>query len=98
MLRYYSLIFILIIFLSGCGAQVRYPGEFPSNTLISHEEIYWFWGIIGENNYEIYDICPKGRVYEIQTNTTITQSIFTALSLGIYSPRTTTIVCSIRGE
>ena len=98
MFRYYSLIFILVVFIFGCKAQVRYPGEFPSNTLIIREDIYWLWGIIGEKNYEVYDVCPKGRIYEIQTNTNITQSALTVLSFGIYSPRTTTIVCSIRGE
>ena len=93
-------IFVLLFFLviSGCKVQVRYPSEFPSKTVITNEETFWFWGLIGEKNYEIYDLCPQGRVYEFIIYTTIPQSIYTILSLGVYSPRTVTIVCSIRGE
>jgi len=98
MFRYYCIILIFVILLSGCKVQVRYPAEFPSKTIITHEESFWLWGLIGEKNYEVSEICPKGRIFEIIINTTVSQSIFTVLSLGIYSPRTITIVCSIRGE
>jgi len=98
MLRYYSLILIFVLFLSGCQVQLRYPAEFPSETVISNEEIFWFWGLIGEKKYELIDLCPQGRVYELRIHNTWMQSTYTALTLGIYSPRTITIVCSIRGE
>ena len=94
------LIFVLFFTLvfSGCKVQVRYPSEFPSKTVITNEETFWFWGLIGEKNYEVNDLCPHGRVYEVKIYNTILQSTYTILSLGIYSPRTVTIVCSIRGE
>ena len=98
MFRYYSLILILILFLSGCQFQIRYPAEFPSETVISNEEDFWFWGLIGDKRYELLDLCPQGRVYELRINNTLMQSTYTMLTLGIYSPRTITIVCSIRGE
>jgi len=72
--------------------------EFPSKTTVTHEENYWFWGLVGKKNYEVYDLCPQGRVYEILIYSTYMQSTYTVLSLGIYSPRTVFIVCSIRGE
>jgi hypothetical protein len=40
-----------------------YPTEFPSKTTITHEENYWFWGLVGEKKYEVYDLCPHGRIY-----------------------------------
>ena len=95
---FYFIIFSFLLLHSGCKVQVHYPSEFPSKTVIKNEETFWFWGLIGEKNYEIYDICPQGRVYEFRIYSTIAQSTFTILSLGIYSPRTVTIVCSIRGE
>ena len=82
--------------LSSCKVHLRYPSEFPSKTIIHREEVFWFWGLIGEKNYEVYDICPGGRIYEIRIDRTILQSTFTILTLGIYSPRITTVVCSIR--
>ena len=98
MFRHYSLILIFVLFLSGCQVQVRYPAEFPSKTVITSEETFWFWGLIGEKKYELNDLCPQGRVYELRIHNTWMQSTYTALTLGIYSPRTITIVCSIRGE
>ena len=98
MLRYYCLILISALFIGGCKVQVRYPTEFPSKTTITHEENYWFWGLVGEKVYEVYDLCPHGRVYEVHIHNTFMQSSFTVLTLGIYSPRTITIVCSVRDE
>ena len=96
--RFFLLILLFILVLSGCNVQVRYPSEFPSKTIITNEETFWFWGLIGEKNYEVNDLCPHGRVYEVKIYNTILQSTYTIISLGIYSPRTVTIVCSIREE
>ena len=97
-IRFYFFVLSFLLVISGCKVQVRYPTEFPSKTEITSEETFWFWGLIGDKNYEVYDLCPQGRVYELKIYTTITQSTYTILSLGIFSPRTVTIVCSIRGE
>ena len=97
-IRFYILVLSFLLVLSGCKVQVRYPSEFPSKTVITNEAIFLFWGLIGEKNYEVNDLCPQGRVYEVKIYSTILQTTYTILSLGIYSPRTVTIVCSIRGE
>ena len=97
-IRFYILVLSFIFVLCGCKVQVRLPSEFPSKTKITTEEKFWFWGLIGEKNYEVYDFCPQGRVYEVSVYNTILQSTYTILSLGIYSPRSVTIVCSIRGD
>ena len=98
MVRSYFMILIFALFIGGCQVQLRYPTELPSKTTVTHEENYWFWGLVGEKTYEVYDLCPQGRVYEIIIYSTYMQSTYTLLSLGIYSPRTVRIVCSIRGE
>lgn len=95
---FYILVFSFLLALSSCKVQVQYPSELPSKTVITNDANFWFWGLIGEENYEVNDLCPLGRVYEVKIYTTIIQSTFTMLSLGIYSPRTVTIFCSIRGE
>ena len=66
----------------GCNGQ---DGSFLTQSLL-------------KKNYEVYDVCPQGRVYELRIYSTILQSTFTILSFGIFSPRTVTIVCSIRAE
>ena len=97
-IRIYIILLTFIFVISGCKIQLHYPSEFPSKTVIKNEENFWFWGLIGEKNYEVYDVCPQGRVYELRIYSTILQSTFTILSFGIFSPRTVTIVCSIRAE
>ena len=89
---------MILLFIVGCKVQLRYPSEFPSKTIITSEENFWFWGLIGEKNYEVYNLCSDGRIYEIRIESTLWQSTLTVFSFGIYSPRTTTIVCSIRNE
>ena len=96
--RLFIFILLFLLVISGCKVQLRYPSELPSKTVITNEEIFWFWGLIGEKNYEVNDLCPLGRVYEVKIYNTVLQSTYTMLSLGIYSPRTVTIVCSIREE
>ena len=96
--RFYILVLSFLLVLSGCKVHLRYPSEFPSKTVITNQETFWFWGLIGEKNYEGTDLCPQGRIYEVRIYNTFLQSTYTILSLGIYSPRTVTIVCSIRGE
>ena len=95
-IRIYFIIFSFIFVFSGCKIQLRYPSEFPSKTVITNKENFWFWGLIGEKNYEAYDLCPQGRVYELKICSTILQSAFTIFSFGIYTPRTVTLVCSNR--
>jgi hypothetical protein len=73
---------------------VQYPGETPSPVVQTFEHTFLFWGLIGEHSYELYDLCNKGRVYEIKTYTTMTQGFLAVVTLGIYTPRTITIVCS----
>jgi len=98
MFRHYIFILMFTVFSGSCHVQVQYPSEFPSKTIITTEEDYWFWGFLGEKVYEIYEFCPHGRVYEILIQSTFLQSSLTVLTLGIYSPRTITIVCSIRDD
>ena len=65
-IRFYFIILSFLLLLYGCKVQVQYPSEFPSKTVITNEETFWFWGLIGEKNYEIFDLCPQGRVYEFR--------------------------------
>ena len=92
-IRFYIFALSFLLVLSGCKIQVRYPSEFPSKTVITNKANFLFWGLIGEKNYEVNDLCPQGRVFEVKIYSTILQSTYTILSLGIYSPRTVTIVC-----
>ncbi len=97
--HYWILLLIsLIILIGGCKVRVQYPAEYPSETIINQEQVYWFWGFLGDAEFEVYNHCAQGRVYEVKIHSTTKQAVYTALTGGVYSPRTLTIVCSIRGE
>lgn len=95
--RMRSLLIVLsCMLLVGCHARVRYPAETPSKAVISYEINYWLWGILGEKNYELYNECNEGRVFEIHVHSTMLQGVVTVMTFGIYTPRTVVITCSGR--
>lgn len=98
--RFCWTVFMLLIVwqIAGCSVRVQYPETFPSQTMYTQEVAYWFWGLAGEQRYEVYDLCSGGRVFEIHTHTSGSQYAWTLLTIGIYSPRQVTIVCAAEEE
>jgi hypothetical protein len=90
---------LLVVFsiLGGCQLRIQYPSELPSEEVIVEELDYWYWGTEGDPSFEIYDRCPQGRVYETRMEASFTQGLVSVATLGIYTPRTLTITCSLRG-
>lgn len=88
------LLLLLLLLLASCHNRVRYPAEFPSSQVEERTTTYYLWGLVGHPIYELYLICPEGKVYEIHSRATVLQGALTVLSLGIYSPRTVTFTCS----
>ncbi len=89
---------IILMLLVGCHNRVQFPSETPSEQKIEQTDIFLFWGLLGEANYELYEDCPEGRVYEVYAHTSIPQGLLTVVSLGIYSPRTIEITCSGKSQ
>ena len=77
----------------GCYNRVQFPSQTPSETTVEHTKIYLLWGLIGEENYELYEDCPTGNIYEINAYTSFFQGVLTGVTLGIYSPRTVEVIC-----
>ncbi|MBF0280551.1 MAG: hypothetical protein HQM13_22330 [SAR324 cluster bacterium] len=90
----FGLCIAVLILLAGCYNRVQFPSETPSDEKVEHTDIFLFWGLAGEANYELYEDCPNGSVYEIYARTGIFQGILTVLSVGVYSPRSIEITCS----
>ncbi len=83
--------------LGGCQLHLRYPAELPSEERIVENLDYWYWGTEGEPQFEVYNRCPQGRIYEMTVEATWSQALVSVATLGIYTPRTLTVVCSLRG-
>ncbi|XDD44737.1 hypothetical protein AB3N58_17505 (plasmid) [Leptospira sp. WS60.C2] len=62
---------------------------------LSHKfkQHYYFWGIYPRKiELDLSDVCPAG-IYELHRYATFADTFFEQLTLGIYSPRTTTLIC-----
>jgi hypothetical protein len=54
---------------------------------------YYAWGLIGEHQIDVTNVCPSGNA-TISRGRTFLNQLATDLTLGIYSPMTITIKCS----
>lgn len=90
--------FLAGMLLMGCYSQVRFPSQAPSKKVVSHSKIFMFWGLAGNEEYELYRDCRLGNVYEVNSHTSFPQGALTVLTLGIYSPRTMEITCAASSE
>jgi len=59
---------------------------------ITDRKTFWFWGLTPTQQVDVQAICPTG-VAEIQEETTFSDGLFSLLTLGIYSPRTSLYYC-----
>ena len=87
---------LCLLAIVGCQVRLQYPSETPSETVFRLEHTYWFWGLLGQTSYELYEYCMQGQVAEVYVYTAPLQSIFTVLTVGIYAPRTIEITCSAK--
>ena len=93
-MKHIGLSLLIGVMLVGCYNRVQFPSGVPSEESIEHTKIFLLWGLLGEENYELYEDCPSGGVYEINVHTGFLQGAFTLLTLGLYSPRTIEITCT----
>ena len=90
--------FLVSLLLVGCYNQVRFPAQAPSKTVVNHTKIFLFWGLMGNEDYELYRDCRLGNVYEVDAHTSFPQGALTVVTLGIYSLRTVKITCAASSE
>lgn len=53
---------------------------------------YYLWGLMGEASFDVDKICPSG-VSEIHEEMAVEDALLTAVTCGIYTPRSYTITC-----
>lgn len=86
----------LTIALSGCAAiTVTEKGD-PSFLYRPHYEQtkhFYLWGLIGEYRINTREICGARPVVQMQTLFEPLDVLFSALTLGIYLPRTAKVWC-----
>ena len=63
-------------------------------TPIVDRKTYWLFGWFPEHDVDVRTICPDG-VSVIEESTAFTDFLFTALTLEIYTPRTSSYNCRL---
>lgn len=58
-----------------------------------HWNAHWLWGLVGEHNTDITDVCPSGRA-TIKERTTFVNGLVAALVGTIYHPTTVKVWCA----
>src|ERR1700693_569147 len=92
---------LLAALLGGAGC---YKATFirDSNAVKGEEHDKWldFWllGLVNEQNIDVKQFCPDGRVAQVVTGGTFGSGIVTFLTLGIYAPRKVYVTCATDGR
>jgi GTPase involved in cell partitioning and DNA repair len=59
---------------------------------------FWFWGLMNEQDVNVRDFCPDGRVAQVVTGGNFGTGIVHFLTLGIYAPRKVYVTCATDGR
>jgi hypothetical protein len=55
---------------------------------------FWFWGLVNDENFDVHEFCPNGRIAQIQTGGNFGTGIVHLLTIGIYAPRKIWVTCA----
>lgn len=92
--RLRKLTILALLVLTSCSTvRMNLGGRDDKRAIVETKKFYLF-GLIGEHQLLIKDYCKNG-VSKIKEQVTVTDFILTAVTLGIYAPRTVKISCRI---
>jgi len=55
---------------------------------------FFVFGLVGEQNLDVHQFCPDGRVAEVQTGANFLTGIVSLFTIGIYTPRKVYVTCA----
>lgn len=86
----------VLLLLSGCSSvNIRTDGEKETTRPPDFEQTfnYWWWGLKGEHEVNVREVCLGKPVEQMQAVDTLSDSLFGLITLGIYSPRSARVWC-----
>ncbi|MFK8050950.1 MAG: Bor family protein [Halioglobus sp.] len=86
----------ILIAVSACSSvTIRPEGGEKDTSAPSYMDSkpFYFWGIKGEHEVDVNELCEGAEVSQMQTVMTSSDWMFGYLTLFIYSPRTVKIWC-----
>jgi len=80
------------LLLSGCYT-ISYNGNRSAGGSEQSEwDNYFLWGLVGETNVDLQQVCPKG-VASWKSQQTFVQGLIGIVTIGIYVPRSVIVQC-----
>ena len=88
-------IFIMLFMASGC-LKTKINFEDPIGAPAYQQSQSFFLGglVPSKRTFKASEVCPDGKVAQMETRTTFLNGFLTAITLLIYAPKTLTITCS----
>lgn len=87
---------VLFLSLVGCASQSVYiQGALTGPPDIEETQTFWLLGIGQETTIDATPVCgaKRGSVTSVRVRQTFTNVLLTAITLGIYAPRTVQVSC-----
>jgi hypothetical protein len=85
------------LIISSCATATILPkgeGTIISNPNYEDSKSYFFWGLAGEHTIDVVEVCGDKEVSQMQSEITFGNGFVSAITLGIYSPKTAKVWCN----
>jgi len=96
--RFLILLITSVALLTGCAkATIRPDGGdriLTERADFDESEPFFLWGIAGSSKVNLKRVCGEKEVEQMQTQFAPVDTILTALTFGIYSPKTARVWCA----
>ena len=90
------LLVLLLCLMQGCSSVTMRPYGGEKNMRkpdYAVSKTFWFWGLKGEHEVNVTQVCEGRRVEQMQTVMTISDFARGIFTLFIYAPRTAKVWC-----
>ncbi|GEM_PF-3540786 len=95
-----AILFASLAFIASCATVTIKPKgpdyEVNTNPSYSRSESFFLWGLAGESNIDVKEICGDRDVTQMQTFFSVGNQLAFAFTLGFYAPTTAEVWCEKR--
>ncbi len=83
----------------GCATVTIKPGNYREEPKRSNaptyqkSKPYFLWGLVGEHSIDVQEVCQDQECVQMQSQTTFADGFLTAITFGIYTPKTAKVWC-----
>ena len=96
-MKYKKLLALLsVLFLYSCTSVTMQPSsgyKIANEPNYQESKHYFFWGLVGEKNINVNEICSNSSMAQMQSQVTFVDGLLTAITLGIYAPVSSKVWC-----